>query len=137
MGVRSIVAVAPCAVALLVAVPACSNLLGDFSVGGSGEPDGSMEAAPPGDDGQAADGDDVALTDATADAMADADAAAAPTCDAGLTACNASCVNTQSDKANCGACGHDCLGGDVRHGRLPSLRRRAAAEHAGGCEGCH
>lgn len=29
----------------------------------------------------------------------------------GATCCEGSCVDTSSDGANCGACGHDCLGG--------------------------
>lgn len=28
-----------------------------------------------------------------------------------MTTCSASCVDTLTDKGNCGACGHDCLGG--------------------------
>jgi hypothetical protein len=32
-------------------------------------------------------------------------------CDAGLTTCGGSCVDLSTDGRNCGACGHDCLGG--------------------------
>ncbi len=33
------------------------------------------------------------------------------TCAGGFTACGGSCVDLQGDAANCGACGHGCLGG--------------------------
>lgn len=32
-------------------------------------------------------------------------------CDAGATSCGGHCVDLSKDPANCGACGHDCLGG--------------------------
>jgi hypothetical protein len=53
------------------------------------------------------------------DGAADATPEAAPplTCDAGQTACTGTCVDTQSDTKNCGACGHDCLGGDCTLGK--------------------
>jgi hypothetical protein len=35
----------------------------------------------------------------------------APTCGAGQTLCGASCVNTVTDRANCGACGRICPSG--------------------------
>jgi hypothetical protein len=33
------------------------------------------------------------------------------TCEGGLSACGAACVDVTTDGANCGACGHSCLGG--------------------------
>jgi hypothetical protein len=39
------------------------------------------------------------------------DGSVPPTCDGGLTACSGLCVDTTHDTHNCGACGHDCLGG--------------------------
>jgi hypothetical protein len=40
----------------------------------------------------------------------------AGTCEAGLAPCGAVCVDLSSDPANCGACGHDCLGGGCASG---------------------
>jgi hypothetical protein len=43
--------------------------------------------------------------------------AGAGTCSAGQTNCNGTCTNTQdSDAANCGSCGHGCLGGTCSAG---------------------
>jgi hypothetical protein len=52
-----------------------------------------------------------------------------PTCVAGAcdfdcgttTKCGASCVDTLTDKANCGACGHDCLGGSCSAGKCQPI----------------
>jgi hypothetical protein len=38
------------------------------------------------------------------------------TCFSGQTPCNGSCVDEQSDGHDCGACGHDCLGGACQAG---------------------
>ncbi len=37
-------------------------------------------------------------------------------CTGGQTACGTACVDLQTDAANCGACGHDCLGGSCKAG---------------------
>jgi hypothetical protein len=37
-------------------------------------------------------------------------------CSAGFTQCGAACAGLQSDGANCGSCGHDCLGGACKAG---------------------
>jgi hypothetical protein len=37
-------------------------------------------------------------------------------CQAGEEACGGACVDMMSDAANCGACGHDCLGGECALG---------------------
>jgi hypothetical protein len=31
-------------------------------------------------------------------------------CDTGFSACSGACVDTSSDKKNCGGCGHTCNG---------------------------
>jgi hypothetical protein len=36
---------------------------------------------------------------------------AAGMCDGGLASCNGACIDLATDGHNCGACGHDCLGG--------------------------
>lgn len=46
---------------------------------------------------------------AGADAAADAGLPSV-TCDGGLTACGAACVDTSRDRSNCGQCGRDCQG---------------------------
>jgi hypothetical protein len=35
-------------------------------------------------------------------------------CEAPLVACGAACMDTRVDPANCGACGHDCQGGECK-----------------------
>jgi hypothetical protein len=37
-------------------------------------------------------------------------------CSAGFTQCGSACLDLQSDGANCGSCGHDCLGGACNAG---------------------
>jgi hypothetical protein len=37
-------------------------------------------------------------------------------CASGYSSCSGACVDLQSDKANCGACGHDCIGGKCSGG---------------------
>jgi hypothetical protein len=37
-------------------------------------------------------------------------------CATGYSTCNSACVDLQNDKANCGACGHDCIGGKCSAG---------------------
>jgi hypothetical protein len=43
-------------------------------------------------------------------------------CDGGMTACGSSCVDTQHDGRNCGACGHDCQGGACQSGACQPVR---------------
>ena len=75
-------------------------------------------------------GGDASTTDATTDASTDSaadvvkigdasdasDAATIP-CEGGLTSCGSSCVDVSSSGSNCGACGHDCLGGSCASGQ--------------------
>jgi hypothetical protein len=42
-------------------------------------------------------------------------------CDPGFLACNAACVDLQTDGANCGVCGHDCLGGECTAGQCQAV----------------
>jgi hypothetical protein len=37
-------------------------------------------------------------------------------CEAGMDRCDGTCVDVMADAANCGACGHDCLGGSCVEG---------------------
>lgn len=39
-----------------------------------------------------------------------------PSCAAGSTSCDGRCADTSSDPHDCGACGHDCLGGACNRG---------------------
>jgi hypothetical protein len=39
-----------------------------------------------------------------------------PVCSAGFAPCGSACLDLQSDGANCGSCGHDCLGGACQAG---------------------
>ena len=34
-------------------------------------------------------------------------------CNAGLATCSGACVDTASDRSNCGTCGHKCVGNHV------------------------
>jgi hypothetical protein len=36
-----------------------------------------------------------------------------PDCDAGETSCSGACVDTDTDEANCGACGNPCAGDQI------------------------
>src|SRR5262249_46285224 len=38
-------------------------------------------------------------------------------CPSGGSRCNGACVDEQSDRKNCGACGHDCLGAVCASGK--------------------
>jgi hypothetical protein len=38
-------------------------------------------------------------------------------CASGLSSCNSNCVNYQTDAANCGSCGHSCIGGTCTGGK--------------------
>lgn len=40
----------------------------------------------------------------------------AAACPPGLTSCSSTCVDTQTSKTHCGACGHDCGGGECTGG---------------------
>jgi len=53
-------------------------------------------------------GNDVVTTDSPQDTTPPADS---PTCTGGDVPCGATCVNLTNNGQNCGACGHDCLGG--------------------------
>ena len=55
--------------------------------------------------------DPVVTPGADAGTMDAADVA--PSCGAGQVLCNGACVNTQTDNANCGACGRACAAGEV------------------------
>lgn len=82
----------------------------DVSIDGPDAQDASTEAS---EDDSSRD----ASTEAALDVQAP-DAVDGPqlTCDAGLSLCGGSCVVTSSDPANCGGCGHDCLGGGCQDG---------------------
>jgi hypothetical protein len=54
-------------------------------------------------------GNDVVPTDSPQDTNPPMDSPSG--CDAGTTLCGGKCINETSDGHNCGACGHDCLGG--------------------------
>jgi hypothetical protein len=57
-------------------------------------------------------GSDGAVSEGGSDASAEASIA----CEAGLTACGASCVDTTSEPTSCGACGRDCQGQPCANG---------------------
>jgi hypothetical protein len=92
----------------------CSAILGDFTVD-----NGAVDAGP---DVISNEAGDVFVLDGSPDAHdgsptdAPKDTAPPITCDAGLTACGTACISTQSDTANCGGCGHDCLLGKCSSG---------------------
>jgi hypothetical protein len=46
-------------------------------------------------------------------------------CDADLEACNGTCVDRDKDPKNCGACGHDCLGGACTLGVCQAIEMAA------------
>lgn len=48
--------------------------------------------------------------------VTDADANTGPTCVAPAVACGSTCADLKKDAANCGRCGHDCLGGTCTAG---------------------
>ncbi|HSQ63684.1 MAG TPA: hypothetical protein VLM85_10745 [Polyangiaceae bacterium] len=50
------------------------------------------------------------------------DVVADVSCTSPLTTCGGACVNTDSDKANCGRCGHDCVGGACTTGVCQPLK---------------
>lgn len=60
---------------------------------------------------------DAPAQDSPAEAAADAAAPDAPAvaCDAGLTRCGDACVDTSSDRNNCGGCDRQCLPNPDRH----------------------
>src|SRR5262245_12932479 len=63
------------------------------------------------------DSDDAALGEKDALASPEDKRAARGHCAAGLTKCKGSCVNTQSDFYNCGACGVQCpIGAECQGG---------------------
>ncbi|HTQ42058.1 MAG TPA: hypothetical protein VMI75_04815 [Polyangiaceae bacterium] len=66
---------------------------GSGSIGGSGSSSGAV------------------TSDAGGDGTVANDGGSPLTCDGGLTACGEQCADLASDPKNCGACGHDCLGG--------------------------
>ncbi len=96
-------------------------------VGPEAAPDAPPDAPPEAAPEASADAAPEAETDGPAlDAPAEAEAgptcgtcgthqhcgdAGACVCDTGYSDCSGACVNEQLDPANCGACGHDCLGG--------------------------
>jgi hypothetical protein len=52
-------------------------------------------------------------------------------CDAGYLACGAICIDSSSDPANCGACGHDCQGGGCSMGQCQPLALLTNQPHLG------
>ena len=82
-------------VLLLVAAgaSACSTIFGDFTFQGTST--GTITTS---------------TTGTTGTGMTNVCDAGEPCCDAGV-ACGGVCVDTTSDKHNCGRCGHDCLNG--------------------------
>ncbi len=55
----------------------------------------------------------------TGDSASNADGSGG--CTSTQTACGSSCVVLDTDKKNCGACGHDCLGGDCGGGKCAAF----------------
>jgi len=113
----------------------CTSVLGDFKVGDAGLSDASVDGgsgkdsatdATKHDSGDAshdatrpkhAPDDQMESTDATEDAIASDDASDDATeggCASGLV-CSGNCIE-DTDKNNCGACGHSCLGGTCTGG---------------------
>jgi hypothetical protein len=92
----------PVVFAIALACAGCASLWGfdDLTVGDAG----STNAADASISGDGASGSESG--------------ADAPTvqCDGGLTACGAACIDTRGDPKNCGACAHDCQGGECQHG---------------------
>jgi hypothetical protein len=93
----------------LVALAACTSVLGDFNDGNATANDGGVEAS----DGQAP-LDGMSPLDAAHDGSSDACAgdACIVTCTGTMTACEGTCVDVTSAGTDCGRCGHDCGGGD-------------------------
>jgi hypothetical protein len=90
-----------------VAAAACGIVapLDGLSGGAAGVP----EAGDTGVDAVGGDAPSDAARDVASDVVSDVVPAAS--CEAGLTACGAACVELGSNGASCGRCGHDCGGG--------------------------
>jgi hypothetical protein len=101
------------ALAVACALGACTSLLGDFSIGDAGS-DASPEA---GLDAPQETGFD-APPDAPKDSPPEGPSCGHKTelccqgtqCNAGLSCCGNTCVDTTNDDANCGSCGRKCAG---------------------------
>jgi len=92
--------------ALASASAGCAGVWGfdDLVVGDAGGSSGTDATIP---------GDGASGSDSGADGLADGPMIQ---CDGGLTACGPSCIDTHGDPKNCGACGHDCQGGQCQQG---------------------
>lgn len=99
-----------CSLPSLVLVTGCFNAgSGDDEVGGSTD-DTTGESA---DTDTTATTDDTTTDDTTTDETDETDdTTTGPMCSPDETACGNDCVDVQTDAAHCGACGHDCLGGN-------------------------
>jgi hypothetical protein len=93
----------------LAALGACAPPTRVFGSGGASGTTSSSTAGPGGAGGTAGTGGDASVPDATPpDAPADSGDAGCPT---GQTACDGTCVDEQTDDANCGGCGLACSTG--------------------------
>jgi hypothetical protein len=105
--------------ALGVPLAACSLITGVANleeVGGDGGACGQGDERPS-RDGKTADRVAPDAADSSDSADAAFEGGMEPiVCEAGLMGCGASCVALDLDPSNCGACGHDCLGGGCSAG---------------------
>lgn len=103
---RAILPSARVAVGLGSALTACGALvvpIGYFEHDGAAPESGADASAGSADGGPA--------TLSAADGSAASDGSLDASCTAGQMLCGATCVDLQTDPANCGRCGHDCCGG--------------------------
>lgn len=94
------------AFAATFATAACTGILGSYEVGGVPTEAGASEGGPANEGGPISEGgagDVFVPTDGPIDSPV--------SCIATEMNCSGTCVNLETDKDNCGACGRSCLGG--------------------------
>lgn len=113
----------------ILSVGGCTQILGDFTVGGDAGTgvDTSIEAAPDGQaDAPALDtGNDQSLpppdTGPKCGAPGDICCAQAPACALNVSCCSNKCLDLAKDPLNCGVCGTDCRGGTCTGGKCDAV----------------
>src|SRR5690348_11683886 len=85
---------------LSAAGAACAPAARNFGSGGAG-----------GEGGGASTATSTSSTSASSTSSASASSTSSGGCAAPMMDCGGTCIDPGSDPQNCGACGHDCLGG--------------------------